>query len=132
MVRVKTSAWVENLPAGPAKAVREALLGFYKLAGVDLLEEELKKLVDPTHGCYKLSEGQIKIWPNRYSSDLITLELREGQLLPSCAARPIASQASGLLFRNTPILWRDWVETWHEFAAPPANPPPILTSEDIA
>jgi len=134
---VQIPPWIENLGKEPARAVRGAILGLYKLSGVDLLEEDLAALAPPP-GHYELAERQIKIWAGNNSDHCLTLELHEGrmqQVSPPPGSRadlPVPVGESRLLFRNVPFRWLEWVETWEQFAAPAIGQAPIFTSEDVA
>jgi hypothetical protein len=150
---VLQSGWVDSLSGGSAVAVREALLGLYKLAGVDLLEEDLVNLVVPLSGRYDLAERQIKFWFESNSSppsltpdrsllasrpSPLVLQLREGELQlaspgpDSPERRAVGKAAFKLLFRNTPIMWKWWVEAWQELAGHSNRQAPILSAEEVA
>jgi hypothetical protein len=134
---VLSPGWLEGLAPEPAAAVRQALLGLYKLAGVELLEEDLKRLLEPSGGHFELADRQIRVWPDVGSDRSLCFHWREGELREesegSGRTDPLAAgmAESILSFRRTPIAWKAWVQAWQEFSASPASEVPKLARESV-
>lgn len=80
-------------------AFRDALAGFYKLAGVDVVREQIESQLPQAAG-YDLRENGLVVWP---------MSEQNGE---SVYALEVSPQKDALLYSATPIRWDDWVQTW--------------------
>jgi hypothetical protein len=80
-------------------AFRDALGGFYKLAGVDAVREQIASQLPPD-AIYDSTERGLVVWSGPDQDGEAVYDLRVGP------------QADALLYSATPIRWTDWVETW--------------------
>ncbi len=109
--------WLAQLTPEQALAFRDALAGFYKLAGVEVVREQIESLL-PAETTYDLTPEGLVVWPAAGSEGEIVYDLRDGPALspivrgavslPSLS--PLPSDA--LLYAASPIRWVDWVQTW--------------------
>jgi hypothetical protein len=118
---VAQSGWLARLTPEQARTFADALAGFYKKAGVDLVREQLAAVLPPG-ATYAVDEKGLTVWPDgdtsaTYAPDGAFLTPRpplEG--LPSLPSEQV-------LFSATPIFWDDWVEVWeHDRAGKPHAP----------
>jgi hypothetical protein len=85
------------------KTFLDALAGFYKLAGADLVREQIAAQLPWLHD-YRLT-----------AAGLLPLDTPE-RLIP----------LEGLRFRDRPILWQDWVELWERDQQGEGHSKPLL------
>jgi len=117
--------WAKHLSEEQAQTLAAALRGFFKAAGVDILRQQLAaQLPDPTPPTRITPEGLL-VWPDEeFKTEVIYRFNHNQQLIPEVTSglttesMPIL-QRTGLLFREEPILWEDWVAAWQQRANPP-------------
>ena len=73
--------------------------GFYKLAGVDVVREQMEAAI-ASGTVYDLTEEGLVVWPGLDPEREIISDLKAG------------AQIETLLYSATPVRWTDWVETW--------------------
>jgi hypothetical protein len=109
--------WLARLTGEQEAAFRDALGGFYKLAGVEVVREQVAALL-PAEAVYDLRTEGLVVWPASEENGEFIYPLDEGgELLPRprdsasfSVLPPLAADA--LLYSATPIRWADWVQTW--------------------
>jgi hypothetical protein len=107
--------WLAGLTVEQTCVFVDALAGFYKLAGVDVVREQISSLL-PAGTAYDLRAEGLVVWPTPESE--IVYDLRAGpQVAPISRdlALPVALPplpVDALLYSTTPIHWLDWVQTW--------------------
>jgi hypothetical protein len=89
---VNQTGWLVTLDRPRRKAFRDALVGFYKLAGVHLVREMISTLIPPGVP-YTVTPTELIPWP------------AGGRVV---APVPIAN----VLLSAHPIAWKDWVAVW--------------------
>jgi hypothetical protein len=125
--RLVDPGWMNDLPVETRARINVALSGLYKLAGVDLVREQVLLAVgrEPHHGaepCLELERDAIRLIPsNRQGSapDAIVYSLQsEGPAIPPQTSRggsssdwPVVDR-SQFLFRETELNWTEWVQQW--------------------
>ncbi len=92
-------SWLSHLSPKQGMAFRDALAGFYKLAGIDVVRERIESQLPPGV-VYDLTEQGLVVWPGPGHNGEAIYDLKAGP------------QADALLYSSTPIRWADWVETW--------------------
>jgi len=91
--------WLSHLTAEQGMAFRDALGGFYKLAGVDAVREQIESQLPPG-SVFDLTEKSLVVWPLPGQNGETVYDLEDGP------------QRDALLYSATPIRWDDWVQTW--------------------
>ncbi len=104
------AGWLDQLSPEQAKAFVNALAGFYKMAGVDLVREQLATLL-PAGTTYAVSGHGLTVWPGGDTKAVYDLDAAEMQPVPPLPGLPTLS-AEQVLFSATPIYWADWIEVW--------------------
>jgi hypothetical protein len=94
-----SQTWLAHLSAAQAMAFRDALGGFYKLAGVDAAREQIEAQLPPGT-VYDLTEKGLVVWPPSGQDGEVAYDLKEGP------------QKDAWLYSATPIRWDEWVQTW--------------------
>jgi hypothetical protein len=109
--------WLARLTSEQAAAFRDALGGFYKLAGVDVVREQVEALL-PAETAYDLTVEGLVVWPASEENGEVVYELSNGgELFPrprSTSPLPVLPPLTtdALLYSAMPIRWADWVQTW--------------------
>jgi hypothetical protein len=107
---IAQAGWLERLTPEQLGAFTNALAGFYKLAGVDLVREQLAALL-PASACYTIGDRGLTVWYANEPPAIYDLEislLAPNPPLPDLPRMP----ADRMLFSATPIYWNDWVNAW--------------------
>jgi hypothetical protein len=117
VVDVRCRGWLDACEGQPRAALENALAGFYKLAGVDLVREQLE-ILGPADMVYEVDSEGLLVWPAgssedaaRYLLDDWPRQRRENSLpqgLP-VARFPAKEQ---LVFSRMPVSWDRWVAVW--------------------
>ncbi len=97
--RACPQSWLSRLSPQQGLAFRDALGGFYKLAGVDAVREQIASQL-PSDAIYDLTDQGLVVWPGPDQNGEAVYDLKAGP------------QAEALLYSATSIHWADWVETW--------------------
>jgi sulfate/thiosulfate-binding protein len=117
---VAEPGWIAGLGAEDAETFHDALLGFYKLAAVDLVREQLAPLVGPT---YDVADEGLVVWPGSFATEVVyRLDPERPTLEPEVRGAPPASAppplpADRVFFARQPITWTSWVARWSRVAA---------------
>ncbi|HTU89638.1 MAG TPA: hypothetical protein VMF69_06035, partial [Gemmataceae bacterium] len=91
--------WLSRLTSEQSVAFRDALGGFYKLAGVDMVREQIESQLPPGT-VYNLTETGLVVWPLSEQNGEVVYDLHDDP------------PKDALLYSATPIRWNDWVQTW--------------------
>lgn len=108
--------WLAALTGEQATAFRDALGGFYKLAGVDMVREQIGTLLPPG-ATYDVTAEGLVVWPGSEDGEVIydlNAGLDQSPKLRGTVRNTLLAPLSveALLYSRTPILWADWVQTW--------------------
>lgn len=110
----RSQTWLSRLTAEQGMAFRDALGGFYKLAGVDVVREQIASLL-PMDTAYDLTQKGLVVWPLSGQNVEAIYDLEDGpDLVPSSGAASMLPSLTldAVLYSATPIRWMDWVQTW--------------------
>jgi hypothetical protein len=119
LVEVQREGWIRELTP-QARAVWEAaLLGFYKLAAVELVREQLADGLNLHGSWYDVNSGGVNVYTDGDPNSRITYPLRRGRSrLWTLSGLGRGGPEEGLrkkespVFADTAIPWNDWVEYW--------------------
>jgi hypothetical protein len=105
------TGWLGTLTGDQRHAFRDALGGFYKLAGVSLVREQIEAVL-PSGAVWDVCEEAITVWPAPGLEQGAGYPLSGGpELHPKPSTLPPVP-ARKLVYRETPIKWAAWVRTW--------------------
>src|SRR5262249_38784464 len=116
VAEITEPGWLERLSPEEAQTLTAALAGLYKMAGVDLVREQIQACLGERPRTYALAEEGLIVWSPAKAE--FVYNLRDGQLIQ--ARTPAGEEtdqlppcpADRLLFQNVPVTWERWVETW--------------------
>lgn len=119
VVNAIRNGWVRHLDETQKDVLLTALTGFYKLAGVDMVREQIAESFAPRRLPYDVMEDGLVVWPDGEYEEEAVYNLWHHQVIrpyPGSVARKfmlptLASQS--LLFVETPLPWDVWAERWN-------------------
>lgn len=130
--RVVQSGWLLALAEAELQTFANSLAGFYKLAGVDMVHEQIVAGLEPAPPLYDIAEDGLVVWPNgRFESEVV-YDLRDSASLAplttsaaSHAQLPALDRQS-MVFANWPLYWQRWLEIWERDQSDERPVPRIL------
>jgi hypothetical protein len=129
--RRPSNGWLDRLPLEQVRAFTDALAGFYKACGVDMVREQVESALRPGMRFMVGEQGLIVETGPRFEAAARYDLDAEGLLVPQplegrTPARLRAFPAERLLFKKTPIRWDDWVEAWERDLAGKGHRPLLM------
>jgi hypothetical protein len=105
---IEQPAWIATLPSDQARLFNAALLGLYKIAGVQLVKEQIEQLVGSPARAFDVSRESLIVWTdaNFATSQIHPLVFDDGVVPPT-------SIAHELLLKFKTISWEDWLNQWN-------------------
>jgi hypothetical protein len=135
--------WIAGLDAARRDTLEAALAGFYKLAGVDLVREQVAACF-PRAPPFDVAPEGLVVWPEAttagasgWQTELVyDLRSPDPVLVPEVrgdlpAEPPPRPDARRLLFRRQPISFAAWIDAWSR-SIPPALVVPGLLAPGAA
>jgi hypothetical protein len=134
---VARAGWTDRLPDYQREAIIAAILGLYKTAGLELVEQQIRAAFSPLDVAYDISQRGIIVYPNTTLCNLergngslqaeVLYDLKENAIITSQVAAgnllPVmpAVDRSKLMFSEFQITWRQWVEWWESYQRTPEH-----------
>ncbi|MDB4944676.1 MAG: hypothetical protein JWP97_4210 [Labilithrix sp.] len=118
-----TPGFVAALDEERRATFETALAGLYKLAGVDLVREQIEALVGAA-AAYDIAQEGLVVWPTAVYETEVVYDLRGRGLLVPVVRGPIPPElpppldASLLVFARQEIAWEAWTEALEEREGP--------------
>ncbi|MBW3540811.1 MAG: hypothetical protein KY476_11110 [Planctomycetes bacterium] len=110
--------WFGRLADDERQTSSVALAGFYRMATVDLIREQLEQEFGPAPPPYDITDRGLVVWPGDDYQVVVRYDLDQRPILrprPPATARthhlpPLDARQA--LFCEHEIAWRDWVAVW--------------------
>ncbi len=124
--------WLPRLESEPRHALRTALAGLYKMAGVRLIGEEIEALLGPEPMPFDVAPEGLIVWPGGdYHTEAVYDLAATGPARPRTIAGPAALglpalDMARLDYRNLPLTWDEWVRAWQQDQAGAGRPDDVL------
>jgi hypothetical protein len=132
---IRELGWLESLADERRQAVTIALAGLYKLAGIDLVDEQVRESLPP-QASFTLTERDLVVETGPLREAAVRYDLRRsrGPLRPrTLDGTPAANwpvlDPRRVIFARVPLSWRQWVESWE--GSPDGKPPRTPLSSSI-
>jgi hypothetical protein len=111
--------WLQDVEQDQAEVFMRALIGFYRLAGVDLVREQIAASFSPRQIPYDVSEEGLAVWPDgKYEEEAIyNLHHHTIRPYPRSVARTWSLpnvESETLIFAQTKLSWETWTSQWDE------------------
>lgn len=112
------TGWIQNLDDAQRDILLAAIIGFYKLAGVDMVREQIAASFAPRRIPYDVTEEGLVVWPDGNYSEEAVYNLWHHQVIrpyPRTVARTFllpTLTTQSLLFVETPLPWDVWAARW--------------------
>ena len=110
------AGWSQQLSEPQSAALRAALGGLYKLAGVDLTREQIDTAL--ARAPYDVNREGLIVWP--------TGDFQAETVYPLGDGAPPVLDAERLLFAKVPLTWERWVQVWDSDQQGHGLPPEFL------
>lgn len=117
IARLETPPWYDRLSVEQNRTLTIAVMGFYKMCGVDFVAEQIEKCFVPELPRYDFNERGLVVWTDPDGEPEAVYDLRrrdDGSSLVSpsvpCALPTLDRQR--LFFAAAPIRWSQWVDMW--------------------
>jgi hypothetical protein len=131
---VRAPGWLGELTPEQRDVFATALAGLYKLAGVQLVREQLRENLPAAAGFDLTAEGLV-VWQDRRGGRALRYDLRQPhrQLEPRgpdgvrVKDGPVLD-ADRLLFSRWLLPWTQWVESWRQDEAGEGHPRRVAVS----
>jgi hypothetical protein len=115
--RVARPGWLAHLSPGQRRALHNALAGFYHLAGVELVGEQLDALL-PAGTAHEVADEGLAVWPRDGFGWEAVYDLAAGpELLPAPFRGVVPDdlpplRGEDVFYHEQPVDWADWVRAW--------------------
>ena len=112
--------WVRQLPDRERELLMTALVGFYRLAGVDMVREQIQSALGARPLPYDVSEEGVTVWPESHYSEEAVYNLHHVNSIrpyPRAVARSHGLPdiaAEKLMFARTQLPWTGWDAQWDD------------------
>ena len=109
--------FITSLAEGPRDTFETALAGLYKLAGVDLVREQIQALLGPGIA-YDIADEGLVVWPGEgYQTEVVYDLSSRGSLDPVIRGEPLpqspkALNSDKLVFAHQQITWDCWTRAF--------------------
>jgi hypothetical protein len=115
LAQVRVPGWIAHVPADRRVAIENALAGFYQLAGVDLVREQLEAVLGTDR--YDVSSEGLVAWPGTGFATELVYDLHAREPRPTVRGPAPAAPAPELVgmrarFGREPVRWDAWVRAW--------------------
>jgi hypothetical protein len=121
IAQLNERGWFDQIAEMPREAVTTALVGLYKLAGIDIVREQVHANVPRPISCFDLTAHDLVLWLDRRHGTAVLYDLKDlyGRLRPRTPDNERATdwpvlEAKRLIFSQMAITWDQWVESWQD------------------
>ncbi len=114
---VHETGWLRFASADQLRSFQNAILGFYRKGGIDLVREQLQTNFIHNHP-YDINAEGLAIWPNGMFSYELQVDLnRAGPIRPVPASEASAAginsaEREAVVFSESHTHWSDWEALW--------------------
>jgi hypothetical protein len=136
LASVPQPGWLDRVPPEQRQAPAAALAGLYKLAGIDMVSEQVRATLPAAAAEFDVLGHELVLWqqPRQQPAAQYNLDQPKGPLLPRTVQGTPATEwppldPNRLLYCRLPLTWPRWVARWQSDtdgkAPTPLFSPPI-------
>jgi hypothetical protein len=129
VARVVQPGWLPGLSRQRREAFHDALVGFYKLSGVDVVHEQMAAAL-PAGCAFDVGAEGVTVWPTSDPSCAVTYDLSAPERPPrgaGCAGLTgLPPSGEALVLARSTVPWAAWVEQWERDREGKEHSPPLL------
>jgi hypothetical protein len=131
--------WLVKLDATQREVFEIALAGFYKLAAVDVVREQIEHLLadgrDAAPPAYDFGDEGLLVWPGRGFETELVYDFRSRRVRSHVRGAPLASEPLALrgkhaVFGKEPLYSSVWMTTWQQIARG-EHPIPVIAGPSL-
>jgi hypothetical protein len=130
--------WIAQLDDLDRRILEITLAGFYKLAGVSLVREQLEQALRDGASAppaYDISDDGLVVWPDRRYGTELVYDLRASKLVPRTRGAVYSGAIIDLggrhaIFGREPLYWSVWATTWQQIQRG-ETPMPIMVGPSV-
>jgi hypothetical protein len=122
--------WADSLSPQRRHTLGSALAGFYKMAGVDLVREQIATRLDVAAGGYCVNDTDLVVWHRDGPRRAVPLRSWTVDAQPGFATEALAARQQWV-FAASPITWRRWVVNWELDALGDSGQPPLVENMEL-
>jgi hypothetical protein len=120
LASLRATGWLGHLDAHQRGIFEIALAGFYKLAGVDVVREQVEVALGKAP--YDVADEGMVVWPGAAYESEVVYDLRSDKLLPivrgaTLQVKPPVLAGRHAVYGKEPLKWATWEATWQTLAA---------------
>ncbi|HUY93362.1 MAG TPA: hypothetical protein VMV10_31840 [Pirellulales bacterium] len=132
VARVVEPGWSAALERGAQQALADAMTGFYKIAGVELIREQIVSALEPG-ARYEINENGLLVWSEPDARRVeYDLRKRSEEARTATAARAFDGiDLEQLAFFASPVTWELWVEVWDRDQTGGRHPPRLVIGANL-
>ena len=129
---VSSSGWLASIGGAERARIRNAIVVLYKRAGVEIVREQIVAALADGRVAWDIADEGLVVWPGHDWDAEIVYPLDDADpLRPVSAAGRVPGgfpplPATALLFAESPLAFREWVNAWADGDA--GSPHPLLPS----
>ncbi len=122
---IPTPGWIAKVEDDRRRRILEtALAGFYKLAAIDVVREQIEHALRPTPDApapaFDLADEGLVVWPRSGVETEVVYNLLSRRLKRTVRGEPLEGETPALagkqiLFGKQPIYWSVWSTAWKRF-----------------
>lgn len=135
---IAQAGWIDRLDPLQRRILEIALAGFYKLAGVSIVRDQLAHALAGDTGTsppYDITDDGLVVWPDRGFRTELVYDLRSSKLVPRSRGDAYEGPRVDLggrhaLFGREPMYWSVWATTWQQIQRG-ETPMPIMVGPSV-
>ncbi len=135
---VRDPGWLGQLTAEQTQALNTALASLYKLAGVDLVREQVRANLPPAAVSYDIQENGLLVWLDRRHGTAVRYNLVDqrgrvpatnGLGMPVPEWPPL--DVRRVMFAAVPLTWEQVVTSWQADQSGKGHPPLVSSGVEL-
>jgi hypothetical protein len=113
---IRDPGWLGLVSAEQRRALATGLASLYKLAGIDVVREQVRAHLPANVGSFDVADGELIVWQSDESRPVV-YRLGEGPSEPHTPEGALRTDwpvlaPQQLIFARTPLAYELWVQTW--------------------